>query len=448
MPVLSRASNLRHRRSPGSSIPITGKPGYCPEIQLGEDHLCAPSISMPSASNGMWQHCWPDILEHHEWSPAGEPQRQQPASSPTAHSPTASSPAPSSPTPSSPTPSSPTTSGTTSQTELARRSLRPYSLRTADPSDFASVWEASIVPLLTELFQQRHCNSDFTADVHNFPEVSGESVPRVIYITLAADNTPGDAASSRLEQTVRAELARAVPERFSPLHVEFCRGGPRRSNRSASRWWGEKDKGERDGVCEPKNVTYRTTPVIGMSIGPARVRHAAASLGGFVQVGSQLYAMSAFHAFEDSIETCHLQVDHPAKPDLPLISPAGAGPRPYSIGNLASWSRRGKLRPSLTFQGADFPQESTMVEMDWCLIGPVAEGKNFVSVPSFRKDYVVAVQNTATVEGNTEVYAMARTSGYSLGFTSDVPGLQKISGHVRREWYVTSAPVPRHRGGP
>ncbi|KXX76062.1 hypothetical protein MMYC01_204979 [Madurella mycetomatis] len=412
----SKTSNFRHRRGNGGSMPITGQPGYCPEIQLGEGHPCIPSIGRPSASNSMWQHCCPDLLKHHECSPARGPQHQQPTSSPT-------------------------TSGTTPQAELARLSSRPYSLRTADPSDFASVWEASIVPLLTELLQQWHCNGDFTADVHNFPEVSGESVPRVIYITLAAGNTPGDAASSRLEHTVRAELARAVPERFSPLHVEFGRGGPQRSNHSASRWWGEKDKGELDGICKPKNVAYHATPVIGMSIGPARVRDAAASLGGFVQVGSQLYAMSAFHAFEDSIETCHLQVDHPAKPDLPMIVPPGPGARPYSIGNLASWSRRGKLRPSLTFQGTNFSEESTMVEMDWCLIGPVAEGKNFVSVPSFRMDCVVAVQDTAVVEGNTEVYAMARTSGYSLGFTSDVPGLQKISGHVRREWYVTSAPT-------
>jgi hypothetical protein len=51
-------------------------------------------------------------------------------------------------------------------------------------------------------------------------------------------------------------------------------------------------------------------------------------------------------------------------------------------------------------------------------------------------DRHVAVESTARVEGNTEVYAMARTSGYSLGFTSDVPGLQKISGKLRREWTV------------
>ncbi|GAB1311608.1 hypothetical protein MFIFM68171_01818 [Madurella fahalii] len=410
MPVHPIVSDFHRRRALGDSMPVTGKAGYCPEIQLGEDHPCMPSVPVFSASNDMWQHCCPDILEHHEWSPTGEPQRQQPA------------------------PSS-TTSGATSQAELARLSSRPYSLRAADPSDFASVWEASVVPLLTELLQ-RHCSGDFTVDVHNFPEVSGESVPRVIYITLAAaDSTPADAAR-QLEQTVRSELVRAVPERFSPLYVKFRRGNPQRSNHSTDRWWGDKDKGERDSICEPKNVTYRATPVIGMSIGPARVWDAAASLGGFVQVGSNVYAMSAFHAFEDSLQACHLQVDHPAKPDLHMIVPADPRARPYSIGNVTSWAQRGKLRPSLTFQGANLPERSTMVEMDWCLIGPVAEGKNFVSVPNFRMDRVVAVQSTAAVEGNTEVYAMARTSGYSLGFTSDAPGLQRISGHVRREWTV------------
>lgn len=39
----------------------------------------------------------------------------------------------------------------------------------------------------------------------------------------------------------------------------------------------------------------------------------------------------------------------------------------------------------------------------------------------------LSVTVKAQVEGNTEVYAMACTSGYSLGFTFDVPGLQKLA---------------------
>ena len=86
----------------------------------------------------------------------------------------------------------------------------------------------------------------------------------------------------------------------------------------------------------------------------------------------------------------------------------------------------GTLRPSLTFEGRAFPPERTMVEMGWCLIGPVENGRNVVSVPCFRMDRCVAVEKEMRVEGHTEVYATARTSGYTLGFTSDVPGVQRF----------------------
>jgi hypothetical protein len=293
------------------------------------------------------------------------------------------------------------------------------------------------MPLLSDLLQ-KHCTGDFAVDVHNFPEMSSDAVPRVIYITLS---TEGDTTS--LEQTVRAELARAVPEQFNPVYLKFRKGGLRRSvtttttttttTTAAATWWGA---GEEDAVCAPKNVTYKPTPVIGMSIGPSQIPDAA-SLGGFVRVGSELYAMSAYHAFEDSIRAAQLKVSHPADPDFPLIVPADPHARQYSIGSVAMYSPLGTFRPSLTFQGRGFPEEKTNVELDYCLIGPVPKGRNLVPVPCFEDiGRCVAVEGTATVEGNTEVYAMARTSGYSLGFTSDVPGLQKISGHLRREWTV------------
>ena len=72
--------------------------------------------------------------------------------------------------------------------------------------------------------------------------------------------------------------------------------------------------------------------------------------------------------------------------------------------------------------------------MDWCLIGPVENGRNVVSVPCFQMGRCVAVEKEVRVEGNTEVYAIARTSGYSLGFTSDVPGLQRFNDQLTREW--------------
>ena len=182
-------------------------------------------------------------------------------------------------------------------------------------------------------------------------------------------------------------------------------------------------------------MTYRIPPVMGISIGPVKVRDAA-SLGGFIKVGSDLYAMSAFHAFEDSVKACHLRVSHPAEADMHLLEPPRPNMKPYGIGSVAMWARPGTRRPSLTHQGTNIPRDRAMVEMDWCLIGPVEKGKNIVTVPSIQMDRFVAVENTAAVEGNTEVFAIARTSGYSLGFTSDVPGLQRISGKLRREWAV------------
>jgi hypothetical protein len=69
-------------------------------------------------------------------------------------------------------------------------------------------------------------------------------------------------------------------------------------------------------------------------------------------------------------------------------------------------------------------------------IGPATDGKNIVSIPSFEIKECVCVQNEMVVRGNTEVYSLAGTSGYSLGFISDVPGLQRINGELRREWTV------------
>jgi hypothetical protein len=364
------------------------------------------SLPLFTTTDDFWQHYYPSIFDHHDLPPAESYEsrdRQQ--------------------------------SGM-SRAELSRLSSRPYSLRVADPSDFAHVWETSLIPRLTKTFQQ-HCTSDYAVDLHGFPELSSDSVPRVIYVTLP-DNTAEDVAH-QLEQTIRSEVARAVPSRFSPLYLRFRKGSLQRSTQPSSNtasrgWWGE-EKGERDHVCPPKNASYQATPVMGMSIGPAHVC-VAASLGGFVRVGSELYAMSAFHAFESSLQTCHLRVCHPAEPDLPGIVSEDPRVRSYSIGNLAMWAPQGTLRPSMTFQGTNLPGDSTMVEMDWCLIGPIPKGMNFVPVPSFHMNRVIAVQTTAAVEGNTEVYAMARTSGYSLGFTSDTPGLLSYSGRLQREWTV------------
>ncbi|KAK4125246.1 hypothetical protein N657DRAFT_360689 [Parathielavia appendiculata] len=438
---MAAPSNRSHtgRRGLGDRIPKpTTKIRYSPDLQLSDDHPCAPSTPFPifTPSNaGPWSRRLPATAQEQPGHfPAWEHppiQRQQYLTSPTTHA-----------------------NHGTSHSQLSRLSSRIYAVRTSDPADFAAPWESSIVPLLAELLR-KHCSCDFAVDVHNFPERSSSAVPRLIYITLS-----GDADTRALEQIIRAELEMAVPERFHPVALEIWRGEVRKSQ-----WWYvplflieqplqfrvlecqcaqlihkidtdlRGDAGTRDMVCPPRNVAYRDTPVIGMSIGPTQVPDAA-SLGGFVNVRSNLYAMSAFHPFEDAFKAYKLGVMHPAAPDIPLIVPSDPSARPYSIGSVARCAPPGTLRPSLSFQGGRFEEHLTMVEMDWCLIGPVPNGKNIVSVPSFRADRCVAVESTAAVEGNTEVYAMARTSGYSLGFTSDVPGLLEISGQLRREWTV------------
>ncbi|KAK4659939.1 hypothetical protein QC762_114720 [Podospora pseudocomata] len=398
---MSRYTNARrHAAGLGryAENPDLGKLKYCPDIQLNEEHPSVPFMPpVPSfnGANDVWSS-FPRPIEKNDW--VRRITGEQP-------------------------PARVGESSQTSQAELGRLSSRSYSLRVGDSNDFASVWESIVIPALTDLLQQ-YCDSDFAVDVHNFPELSTDAVPRVIYITLS------DHVDSSFEETIRTELAHAVPTHFHPIYLKFRRGGPQRSGM----WWGQ-ERGDHDDICEPRNITYRPAPIMGISIGPVQVADAA-SLGGFIKIGSELYAMSAAHAFEDAVKKGHARVHHPAKPDFHKITPSDPRAKQYVIGTVAMKTPSGTLRPSLTFQNTNFSAERTKVEMDWCLIGPVKNGKNIISVPSFQMDRCIAVEQTAPVEGNTEVYAMARTSGYSLGFVSDVPGLQRIGGHLRREWTV------------
>jgi hypothetical protein len=167
-----------------------------------------------------------------------------------------------------------------------------------------------------------------------------------------------------------------------------------------------------------------------------------------VRLGSDLYAMSAFHIFEGLIDTQDSRVTHPAKRDWSCLQPQ---PKPYGIGSVTMWSAKDTPRPSLTFQGMNMPEDDCLVEMDWSLIGPVQNGKNFIAVPDDQITKWTVVQQAAMVEGNTEVYAVARTSGYSRGFTSDVPGIIKFRGidKPRREWTVRQySPDQYPRDGP
>jgi len=308
-----------------------------------------------------------------------------------------------------------------SRSELERLSTRPYAARVADESDFAQVWERTILPIVIDILQAS-CECDFSVDAHNFPELGSDSVPRVIYITLPV------AAPLALRERVRDELARRVPRRFHRTHLKFRQGAVRRTN-----WWGTDEK-HRDGICEPRNSTFQPVPSIGMSVGPHRSDDAG-SVGGFVKVGNQLYGLSARHVFEDAVVEGDLRVVHPAHGDHKLNVSSDPNSQQAPMGELYRWSGKDSTRVSATFDGGAYA-EHNRVAMDWCLFGPVPEGKNFLAVPCFDMRRVTAIEKSDTVEGNTEVYALARTSGYSLGFTSDVPGIQKLEGVLRREWTV------------
>lgn len=80
-----------------------------------------------------------------------------------------------------------------------------------------------MIPVLTDLLRRYCGESDFAVDVHNFPEMSSDAVPRVIYITLAKYLDPAQ------EQIIRNELEQVVPARFNPLYLKFRNGTLRRS---------------------------------------------------------------------------------------------------------------------------------------------------------------------------------------------------------------------------
>jgi hypothetical protein len=316
-----------------------------------------------------------------------------------------------------------------SRAELERRSARPYSARVSDQEDFAHVYERTIVPVVVDILQA-NCDCDFSIDVHNFPELSGESVPRVIYITLPM------AASVQLQELVRDELARKMPPRFHQTHLKFRQGSVKKTT-----WWGTDDK-HIDPVCAAENGTFHPVPSIGMSIGPHCSDEDGGSAGGFLRIGAGLYGISCRHVFEKALDYGDTRVVHPAQGDHRANQADCPHSQQSTMGNLFLWSRKDQqtkrdvTRVSLTFERSGVSENQNRVAMDWCLFGPVPEGKNFLSVPAFDMDRLVTVEKSAMIEGNTEVYALARTSGYSLGYTSDVPGVQKLEGVLRREWTV------------
>lgn len=101
--------------------------------------------------------------------------------------------------------------------DLGRGSARPYAARVSDQEDFAQVYESTIWPALVDILQA-HYDSDFSIDVHRFSDLNGESVQRVIYITLSK------AATVQLQDLVHEELARKLPPSFHQTRAEFRQG--------------------------------------------------------------------------------------------------------------------------------------------------------------------------------------------------------------------------------
>lgn len=101
-----------------------------------------------------------------------------------------------------------------SRADIERLSSRPYAVRVADPEDFASVWETSVVPLVTDILKE-NVDCDYSVDVHNYPELKSKSVHRVIFVTLPVD------ISDDLRVRMQAELAKKIPPRFQGTYLQF-----------------------------------------------------------------------------------------------------------------------------------------------------------------------------------------------------------------------------------
>ncbi|KAK3901168.1 hypothetical protein C8A05DRAFT_16608 [Staphylotrichum tortipilum] len=320
------------------------------------------------------------------------------------------------PIPKPPLPPSPSTK------PLASLSARRYSVRATDPSDFAYCWEITMIPWLDDKVL-KHWRGDISFDVHAFQcPTTGAVLKRVMIISFSFDAVAdGNKEAARgLEHTLSAGLVKLVPAEFKPfdLDIHHCRGS---GGVGRDSWWG--GQAATDQVCDPQHTTFYHTPVMGMSIGPNGIDYAA-TMGGYVRVGSKVYGMTAAHAFEGL--GLAPSVMHPAQRDV-----RAGGRAAYRVGQVARSVGPRAPRESATFEGMNMRADEKRVEMDFLQTGASIE-----------------VGDVIAVHGNAEVYSMARTSGYSLGFTSEVPGMQRINGQRTREWTVRQhAPVDRPNGG-
>lgn len=158
----------------------------------------------------------------------------------------------------------------TCQAELVRVSSRPYSLRVDDVDDIASVWESVMIPLLVGLLQRYSSSSDVAIDIHSFPEISGDTLVRVIYLSVA-DADLVDIFT--LEKQIRHEVSAAVPAGFDPVYLKIHRGNLHKDTGCQQaepiNWRDHINKS-----TPPPNGAPRPLPIVGTSVGNITIKNA------------------------------------------------------------------------------------------------------------------------------------------------------------------------------
>lgn len=352
-----------------------------------------------------------------------------------------------------------------SRKTIERHSFRPYSERVCDGTDFASVWE----PIVQSLSAEISNGPDLSMNVHTFPECSEDHVPRQIIVSseVSLDSSMEDAITEKIQSALRPPFLN-TSIRFLQGEIQRCarpqtRPGEYPStisvggdgdplvdqevnvdknipgsllvevNEPGETPWLGTDKSHQDMVCEPKNAEHYKVLSIGVSIGPSRSDDAA-TLGGIIEIGGDLYGTTASHTFEalEMNKRPNRKVIHPSKVDVRGRNSV------QHIGEVESWSNPGDTRPSRTFLNTGVATDLTNIEMDWCVFHLNSiDGMNTVPVPCLAAmDKRVMVMSISPVHGNCVVYSAARTSGFSYGYTSDVPGLQIWKGKTHREWTI------------
>ncbi|EEY15703.1 conserved hypothetical protein [Verticillium alfalfae VaMs.102] len=309
----------------------------------------------------------------------------------------------------------------------ARLVRSSYSIRVNDAKDFASHWENEIVPMLASSLPTLLVGP-FSVDVHTYPQLASINPPRLLTVTSSTR------ASSPAKEIITRMVVDSLPLQFRSVKLEFCQGTIELCANHVGTGPDDRDK-----PCQPRRAQYMSCPGPGASIGQTGDLNSA-SLGGFVNLGGRKSATTTRHQHDESLGSSSrpLCVQHPSPLDQLLYQePFSKRNTLTTIGHVSHWSDSGSLRPSLVFSGISQHKELISIEMDWAVIDIQGPGGNIIPTPSFAQaSEGHVVTEFAEVSGTTEVYGVGRTSGYSLAYTSDVPGLQYFNGGYHREWTV------------